>query len=185
MSYRGDDEAKLAAANLLDNYREQWSESRIQNQEISERIDKFIFGLQTGSYAMHKPGNLIGLLNESVMLTPSDSKTNRELTYRINRFIKHISRRKPKPRLTIKYLRSIQQAYTSAISGNFIHQSLLVTTVMIEVFSNVNLISRTSLIPNSIRNEINEFRNFEDFDEDDDDFTGKDKNKDKDKNKKK
>lgn len=179
MSWKGDeDSARLAAATLLDNYREQWNENYKFNKRIGGELDLHIFNLSTGNIA--ECGEILSTLNEAVMVTPANKKANLYLAYRIKEYIRHISRRKPKPHLTIKHLRSIQQAYIDAISAHFTHQSQLVSMVLIEVFSNINLISKTSLIPKSMRDELLEFKEGEDFEDEGDeelDFSKKDKDK--------
>jgi ribosomal protein S17E len=165
MSWRGDDDsARIAAANLLDNYREQWNENYKYNKRIGGELDSHIFNLQIGNIA--ECGEILATLNESVMTTPANRKANQYLAYRIKEYIRHISRRKPKPHLTIKHLRSIQQAYVDAISAHFTHQSQLVSMVLIEVFSNISLISKTSLIPKSLRDDMSDFED-DDFDDED------------------
>jgi len=103
------------------------------------------------------------------MVTPANKKANQYLAYRVKEYIRHISRRKPKPHLTIKHLRSIQQAYIDAISAHFTHQSQLVSMVLIEVFSNISLISKTSLVPKSMRDELLEY-NEDEFEDNEDDM---------------
>lgn len=174
MGWRGDeDSAKLAAATLLDNYREQWNENYEYNKRIGGEIDTHIFNLTIGN--IEECGEILATLNEAVMVTSANMKANRYLAYRIKEYIRHISRRKPKPYLTIKHLRSIQQAYVDAISAHFTHQSQLVSMVLIAVFSNINLISKTSLIPKSMKDDLLEFRD-EDY-EDEDEFEFQEKNK--------
>ncbi|KKN53970.1 hypothetical protein LCGC14_0597080 [marine sediment metagenome] len=178
MGWRGgdDDSAKIAAANLLDNYREQWNENFKYNKIVGGDIDLHIFNLSSGN--LDKCKEILSTLNEAVMVTPANKRANKQLAHRIKEYIRHISRRKPKPHLTIKHLRSIQQAYIDAISAHFTHQSQLVSMVLIEVFSNISLISKTSLIPKSMRDEILEFKddNFEDNDDEIMNFDNKGKN---------
>lgn len=167
MSWRGDDDsARIAAANLLDNYREQWNDNFDHNKIVGGSIDTHIFNLSTGN--LRECREILSTLNESVMITSASKKANTYLAHRIKEYIRHISRRKPKPELTIKHLRSIQQAYVDAISAHFVHQSQLVSMVLIEVFSNISLISKTSLVPKSMRDEMLEFNEEEYEDEDDD-----------------
>ena len=109
-----DDSARIAAANLLDNYREQWNENFKYNKVVGGEIDSHIFNLSIGNLKECK--EILSTLNEAVMVTPGNKKANEYLAYRIKEYIRHISRRKPKPQLTIKHLRSIQQAYIDAIS---------------------------------------------------------------------
>ena len=97
------------------------------------------------------------------MVTPANKKANQYLAYRVKEYIRHISRRRPKPELTIKHLRTIQQAYIDAISAHFVHQSQLVSMVLIEVFSNISLISKTTLVPKSVRDEVDEFLENEEY----------------------
>ena len=168
MGWRGDDNdsARIAAANLLDNYREQWNENFEKNQVIGKQLDKYIFNLMTGR--LIKYTEIIGILNESIMVTPASKKANQYLAHRVKEYIRHISRRKPKPELTVQHLRTIQQAYVDAISAHFVHQSQLVSMVLVEVFSNISLISKTTLIPKSVRDEMDTFLDNEDYLDDDD-----------------
>ena len=167
--YGDDDAARIAAANLLDNYREQWNENYARNTEVSSNLDEYLFKLRTGR--VQKTHEIMKLLNESLMLTPANRKANMELAHTIKEYIRHISRRKPKARLTILYLRRCQQAYVDSISANFVHQSQLVSMVLISVFSNINIITRSTLIPKSVKEEMEEYRGFEE-----DEF-GEDKDK--------
>lgn len=167
MGYRGDDDsARIAAANLLDNYREQWNENFVKNQEIGRQLDIYIFNLMTGRLELCT--EIVSILNDSIMVTPANKKANQYLAYRVKEYIRHISRRRPKPELTIKHLRTIQQAYIDAISAHFVHQSQLVSMVLIEVFSNISLISKTTLVPKSVRDEMDKFLEEEEYLDDED-----------------
>ena len=158
---RDDDSARIAAANLLDNYREQWNENFVKNQEIGKQLDIYIFNLITGQ--LYKCTEIVSILNDSIMVTPANKKANQYLAYRVKEYIRHISRRRPKPELTIKHLRTIQRAYIDAISAHFVHQSQLVSMVLIEVFSNISLISKTTLVPKSVRDEVDTFLEEEEY----------------------
>ncbi len=160
MGYHDDDSARIAAANLLDNYREQWNENFTMNREVGGTIDDHIFNFMIGD--IRSTREIVKTLNESVMLTPANKPANRYLAWRIKEFIRHISRRKPKPHLTIKYMRSIQQAYVDAISAHFVHQSQLVSMVLIEVFSNIKIITKSHLIPKSVKDEIDYYKGMSD-----------------------
>jgi hypothetical protein len=176
MSWRGDeDAARLASATLLDNFRTQWNENFKYNKRIGGEMDDHIFNLMTGN--LKECREILSVLNEAVMTTPANRKANQYLAYRIKEYIRHISRRKPKPELTIKHLRSIQQAYVDAISAHFTHQSQLVSMVLIAVFSNINLISKQTLIPKSMKDDLLEFQDDEYEDEDDNKFDFKPKKK--------
>ena len=167
MGWRGEeDSARIAAANLLDNYREQWNDNFEQNQRIGKSIDEYIFNLMTGQ--LEKCTEIISILNESVMVTPASKTSNQYLAFRIKEYIRHISRRKPKSELTIKHLRTIQQAYLDAISAHFVHQSQLVSMVLIEVFSNISLISRTTLVPKALKDDMEDFMEGEEYMPDED-----------------
>jgi len=114
------------------------------------------------------------------MLTPANKLANQKLALRVKEYIRHISRRKPRPRLTISYLRACQQAYVDAISSHFVHQSQLVSMVLMAVFSNVNIISRTQLVPKAIRDQLDEYKMLEDeYDEEDEDLKFEDRREDK------
>jgi len=180
MGYRGDEEsARIAAANLLDNYREQWNETFVRNQFISRELDSYIFDFMSGrinlfSKKVDKDGNdisILSILNEAVMITPASRKANERLAYRVREYIRHISRRRPKPYLTVQYLRAIQQEYVSAISAHFTFQHQLVTMVLVQVFSNISLITKSSLVPKGVRAEMDQFlRENEEYYEEDDDL---------------
>lgn len=167
--YTDDDAARIAAANLLDNYREQWNENYARNTEVSFKLDDYLFKLRTGG--IYKTNEVMKILNESLMLTPANRKANMELAHTIKEYIRHISRRKPQSRLTVLYLRRCQQAYVDSISANFVHQSQLVSMVLISVFSNINIITRSTLIPKAVKDEMESYREFEDdeFGDDDED----------------
>lgn len=155
---------------MLDNYREQWNENFVKNQEIGKQLDVYIFNLMTGK--LHKCIEIVSILNDSIMVTPANKKANQYLAYRVKEYIRHISRRKPKPGLTVQHLRTIQQAYIDAISAHFVHQSQLVSMVLIEVFSNISLISKTTLVPKSVRDDMDQFLEDEEYlDKDDDNET--------------
>lgn len=112
---------------------------------------------------LHKCTEIVSILNDAIMVTPANKTANQYLAYRVKEYIRHISRRKPKPELTIQHLRTIQQAYIDAISAHFVHQSQLVSMVLIEVFSNISLISKTSLVPKSVRDEVDTFLEEEEY----------------------
>lgn len=166
MGYRGDDDAaKIAAANLLDNYREQWNENFRYNKDVASRIDKHINDLLRGNIV--DASKILSTLSESVMITPANRKANMALAEEIKRYIAHIARRRPRPSLTILRFRLIQQKYIDAISAHFVHQSQLVSMVLIQVFTNINIVSKTSLIPRSLRDDMKSFSDDDYFDDDD------------------
>lgn len=152
MSFRDSDESKIAAANLLDNYREQWNENFEQNKIVSAAIDDYIFNLLNGNAKKNR--EIIKILNEAIMLTPANRDANKNLAERVKAYIRHIARKRPKATLTHLHLRSIQQSYVDSISAHFVHQHGLVSMVLVEVFSNVSVVTRSRIIPNSIREEI-------------------------------